>query len=62
MTDYNELLDRLKAGEMESLTVEKENFLDFRTVLIAREDFKHFRGEAFHHGKTIYRYMQEPGK
>lgn len=62
MTDYNELLDRLKSGEIESLTVEKEDFLDFRTVLIAREDFKHFRGEAFHLGKTIYRYTQEPSK
>lgn len=62
MTDYNELLDQLKSGEIESITVEKDSFLDFRTVLIAREDFKHFRGEAYHHGKTIYRYTQEPSK
>lgn len=62
MTDYNELLDRLKTGEIESITVEKAEFLAFRTVLIAREDFKHFRGEAFHHGKTIYKYTEEPSK
>ncbi len=62
MTDYNELLDRLKAGEIPSITVEKNDFLDFRTVLIAREDFKHFRGEAFHQGKTIYKFTQEPSK
>lgn len=62
MTDYNELLDRLKSGEIESITVEKEDFLNFRTILIARQDFKHFRGEAFHHGKTIYKYTQEPSK
>ena len=62
MTDYNELLDRLKTGESESLTIEKEDFLSFRTVLIGREDFKHFRGEAFHHGKTIYKYTEEPSK
>lgn len=62
MTDYNELLDRLKAGEIPSITIEKNDFLEFRTVLIGREDFKHFRGEAFHHGKTIYKYTQEPSK
>ena len=62
MTDYNELLNRLKTGEIESLTVEKDEFLSFRTVLIVREDFKHFRGEAFHHGKTIYKYTEEPSK
>lgn len=62
MTDYNELLDRLKMGEISSITVDRSDFLDFRTVLIAREDFKHFRGEAFHNGKTIYKYTQEPSK
>lgn len=62
MTDYNELLDQLKAGEIGSITIEKEEFLSFRTVLIGREDFKHFRGEAFHHGKTIYKYTEEPSK
>lgn len=62
MTDYNELLDRLKAGEIDSITVEKGDFLAFRTVLIARDDFKHFRGEAFHHGKTIYKFTEEPSK
>lgn len=62
MADYNELLERLKAGDLESITIEKDQFLQFREVLIAREDFKHFRGEAFHHGKTIYRYTEEASK
>lgn len=62
MTDYTELLDQLKRGAMESLTIEKENFLEFRKVLIAREDFKHFRGVAHHHGVTIYNYTEEPSK
>ena len=62
MADYNELLEQLKAGELESITIEKEEFLSFREVLIARDDFKHFRGEAFHHGKTIYRYTEEASK
>lgn len=62
MTDYNEVLDQLKAGEIDSITVEKDDFLDFRSVLIEREDFRHFRGEAYHHGKTIYKYTEEAGK
>lgn len=62
MTDYNELLDRLKSGEISSITIEKEDFLSFRSHLIERDDFKHFRGEAFHHGTTIYKYTETPSK
>lgn len=62
MTDYNEQLEQLKQGEISSLTIEKEDFLDFRKVLIAREDFKHFRGAAYHYGVTIYTYTDEPSK
>ena len=59
MTDYNELLDQLKAEEISALTIQKEDFMEFRESLIAREDFKHFRGAAFHHGKTVYTYTKE---
>ncbi|RNF38515.1 hypothetical protein [Planococcus salinus] len=59
MTDYNELLDQLKTGEISSLTIEKEDFLKFREILVARKDFKHFSGAAFHHGKTVYTYSEE---
>lgn len=62
MTDYNELLEKLKSGELSSITIEKEDFLDFRSRLIQREDFKHFRGAAFHHGTTVYTYTEEPSK
>ncbi len=62
MTDYNQQLEELKNGTIESLTIEKEDFLEFRTVLITREDFKHFRGAAYHHGTTIYMYTVEPSK
>ncbi len=62
MTDYTELLDQLKSGEIESLTIKKENFLEFRKVLVEREDFKHFRGVAYHHGVTIYTFTEEPSK
>ncbi|ANU10389.1 hypothetical protein A1A1_15293 [Planococcus antarcticus DSM 14505] len=62
MIDYNQQLEELKKREIESITIEKENFLDFRNILIAREDFKHFRGTAHHHGKTVYTYTEEPSK
>ena len=62
MTDYNQQLEDLKNGVIESITIQKEDFLDFRTVLIAREDFKHFRGTAYHLGLTVYTYTEEPSK
>lgn len=62
MSDYNELLEQLKQGELNELKIEKEDFLDFREALIHREDFKHFRGVAYHHGITIYTYTEEPSK
>ncbi|TWT04806.1 hypothetical protein [Planomicrobium sp. CPCC 101079] len=62
MTDYNRMLDQLKAGEISSATIQKEEFLDFRAVLITRPDFKHFRGTAFHHGTTVYTYTEDPAK
>lgn len=62
MADYNTQLEQLKQGEISSLTIQKEDFLDFREVLLKRDDFKHFRGAAFHHGVTIYTYTLEPSK
>ncbi|MGK7378572.1 hypothetical protein ACSFXN_12095 [Planococcus sp. 1R117A] len=62
MANYDELLEQLKQGEISSLQIEKEDFLEFRENLLKREDFKHFRGAAFHHGLTIYTYTEEPSK
>ncbi|MGM0920075.1 MAG: hypothetical protein ACQEWW_02430 [Bacillota bacterium] len=56
----NEMLDSLKNGEMNEYHVPKEVFLTFRTALVEREDFKHFRGIAQQGGSVIYRYMQVP--
>ncbi|TFE00337.1 hypothetical protein [Jeotgalibacillus salarius] len=53
------LLDQLKSGELAEIVIEKENFDLFRSVLLSREDFKHFRGIARHHGKTVYQYQEE---
>lgn len=62
MKDFNRLLDQLKAGEISSLEIPKEEFMDFRKVLVEREDFKHFRGTAYHFGRTVYTYTIEASK
>ncbi|RDU38387.1 hypothetical protein DRW41_02130 [Neobacillus piezotolerans] len=56
----NEILDRLKSGELAEYYVTNEDFLPFRKVLVMREDFKHFRGIAQRGGSVIYEYLPEP--
>ncbi|WP_409275372.1 hypothetical protein V1499_08380 [Neobacillus sp. SCS-31] len=56
----NEILDRLKSGELAEYYVTNEDFLEFRKVLVNREDFKHFRGIAQRGGNVIYEYYPEP--
>lgn len=56
MNTYEQQLEDLKEGKVTSITIEKENFLEFREVLIIREDFKHFRGIAKQGGIVIYTY------
>jgi hypothetical protein len=56
MNTYEQQLEDLKEGNVTSITIEKENFLEFREVLILREDFKHFRGIAKQGGIVIYTY------
>lgn len=53
------ILDQLRNEEINSYTVTKDDFLDFRSVLVAQEDVKNFRGNAQHSGAAIYTY--EPG-
>ncbi|KMJ58289.1 hypothetical protein AB685_10285 [Bacillus sp. LL01] len=54
-----EVLDKLKNGELHEYRIQKEEFMIFRKVLVARDDFKHFRGIAKHNGEVVYQYMQE---
>ncbi|WP_243385430.1 abortive phage infection protein [Bacillus kexueae] len=56
----HEILDQLKNGERSEFTVTKEQFMPFRNVLVKREDFKHFRGNAQHGGTITYTYLKEP--
>lgn len=55
-----ELLNKLRDGEISELRVKKDDFSIFRTVLVQREDFKHFRGIAQQGGDVIYTYMDQP--
>jgi hypothetical protein len=55
-----EILDKLMTGELSEYYVPKENFMDFRQVLVKREDFKHFRGIALRDGNVLYQYLAEP--
>jgi hypothetical protein len=56
----NEILDKLRDGELNEYHVLKDQFLTFRKTLVGRNDFKHFRGIAQQGGSVIFRYIQEP--
>ncbi|WP_226530076.1 hypothetical protein [Metabacillus niabensis] len=56
----NDILNKLKDGELNEYYVAKEQFLPFRDILVAREDFKHFRGIAKQGGHVVYHYLKEP--
>lgn len=59
MNEYEKILEKLKEGELSSYVVKKDEFLQFREVLLNHEDFKHFRGEAQQGGDIIYTYLAE---
>lgn len=54
-----QVLDQLKNGEIQEYYVTKENFLDFRRILVKREDFKHYQGIAHRGGNILYRYLDQ---
>jgi hypothetical protein len=56
---YEEILNKLAAKELNEYTVSKEDFLNFRSILVKREDFKYFRGIAQQGGTVKYQYMDE---
>ncbi len=57
--EAKDVLDKLANREMGEFRITKEEFLAFREVLVKREDFKHFRGNAQHNGVIIYTYLEE---
>lgn len=54
------LLNQLASGDIKECNIKKEDFLTFRSQLVARPDFKHFRGVAQHSGDIIYYYLEKP--
>lgn len=54
------LFDQLKNGEIDKLDVCKQDFMNFRSVLVGRQDFKHFHGIAHIGGSVTYHYLKEP--
>ncbi|KIL45883.1 hypothetical protein [Jeotgalibacillus soli] len=55
-----EMLNELKEKKIEQLFISKEDFPVCRELILARDDFKHFRGIAQRNGDIIYHYMNEP--
>jgi len=55
-----EILDQLKTGQLSEYFVTNEEFMEFRQVLVKREDFKHFRGIGQRGGDVLYQYLDEP--
>ncbi len=54
-----QFIEKLREGELDEWLVLKEDFLEVRKVIVAQEDFKHFRGIAKHGGQVIYQYTFE---
>jgi len=60
MTNFEEKMEMLKDREIEYLEISKEEFLSFREILVKREDFKYFSGNAMQGGKIVYTYLKNP--
>ncbi|MFY4776764.1 hypothetical protein [Metabacillus sp. RGM 3146] len=54
------ILNQLKEKEINNYYVSKEEFLNFREVLVKRDDFKHFRGIGQRGGAVVYQYLDIP--
>jgi len=60
MEKYENMLKQLQIGEINSIEIDKEQFYEFREVLVKHPLFKHFRGEAKQNGLVIYTYQEIP--
>lgn len=59
-SEAEEILDKLRHRHMTDYRIRKEDFSDFRAVLVQQSDFKHFRGIAQQGGDILYEYLDEP--
>lgn len=60
MEKYENMLKQLQNGEINSIEIDKEQFYEFREVLVKHPLFKHFRGEAKQNGLVIYTFQEIP--
>ncbi|MDM5246670.1 MULTISPECIES: hypothetical protein [unclassified Lysinibacillus] len=60
MEKYENMIKQLQNGELNSIEIDKEQFYEFREVLVKHPLFKHFRGEAKQNGLVIYTYQEIP--
>ncbi|MBS4207807.1 hypothetical protein [Bacillus sp. FJAT-50079] len=60
MNDIENMIDELRSGKVKQVEITKEDFLQFRSVLVQQEDFKQFHGIAKHGGNVVYEYLSQP--
>lgn len=60
MEKYQLMIEQLKNREIEKIEITKEEFLQFRELIVKDEMFKHFKGEAQQGGNVIYTFLEVP--
>lgn len=60
MENFEQLIEQLRTGKIDHIAVSKEQFEQFRQIIVNLPDFKHFRGEAKQGGGVIFTYLEEP--
>lgn len=60
MEKYIKIIEQLKNKELESIEIPKEEFLQFREILVKDQHFKHFRGEGKQGGNVVFTYLETP--
>ena len=60
MEKYEQMLNKLRNKEVETIELSKDEFLAFREVLVKDPQFKHFRGEAHQGGSVIFTFLDIP--
>ncbi len=53
------IFEKLRSGEIEQYEVTKEEFLEFREILIRQKDREQIRGEAKKGGGVVYTHVNE---
>ncbi|EKN71202.1 hypothetical protein BAZO_00245 [Schinkia azotoformans LMG 9581] len=57
--EIEEIIEKLRNGEIKQYEVTKEEFMEFREVLIKQKDKEQIRGEAKKGGGVVYTHVNE---